>query len=417
MTRFTCLLLCTFSLDIAAQDMNRVRATIDTLCSPTMLGRGYVNQGERKAADYIAARFKATGLIPFGADYFQPFKLPVNTFPKPVRLQLDKQKLVPGRDFLLSPISQSGKGRGKVVRLDTAIFSDEAARQRFLQSQVKNKVMVYEKKHYAKLVEMPLEYLNKVYEAKAVVELQNSNKLTASVSPSQVTRPLFEVKLADFKPETQRIRFRSYAQLIPDYPTQNVIGYVRGTAEPDSFLVVTAHYDHLGAMGQIYFPGANDNASGVSMLLELAQHFAAHPPKYSVAFIAFGAEEAGLIGSKYYVDHPLFPLRQIRFLMNLDLLGTGDDGLMVVNGTAMATEFDLLSRINQKHGYFPSISRRANAPNSDHYFFAVKGVRSVFFYTLGGIKAYHDIDDRAQTLPLTKYPEVFGLLRELVESL
>jgi aminopeptidase YwaD len=397
--------------------MNRVRSTIDTLCSPTMLGRGYVNQGERKAADYVAGRFRAMGLVPFGTDYFQPFQLPVNTFPKPVRLQMDKQKLAPGRDFLLSPISQSGKGRGKVVRLDTAIFSDEAARQRFLQSKVKDKVVVYEKKHYAKLVEMPLEYLNKVYEAKAVVELQNSNKLTASVSPSQVTRPLFETKLSDFKPETKRIRFRSYAQLISNYPTQNVIGYVRGTAEPDSFLVVTAHYDHLGAMGQIYFPGANDNASGVSMLLELAQHFATHPPKYSIAFIAFGAEEAGLVGSKYYVDHPLFPLRQIRFLMNLDLLGTGDDGLMVVNGTTMASEFDLLSRINQKHRYFSAISRRANAPNSDHYFFAVKGVRSVFFYTLGGIKAYHDIDDRAQTLPLTKYPEVFGLLRELVENL
>jgi len=402
---------------LQAQEMTRVRATIDTLCSPAMLGRGYVKQGEKKAADYLAARFAAMGLQKFGESYFQPFTLPINTFPRPIALKMDGEKREPGKDYLLNAISKKGRGRGKIQRLDTLIFTDEAARQRFLQSKVKNKVIVYEKKHYAKLVELPLEYLNKVHEARAIIELQNSNKLTATLSPSQLSKPFFEMKLADFKPDSRKVRFRSYARQIRAYPTQNVIGFVPGTAEPDSFLVVSAHYDHLGAMGQVYFPGANDNASGVSMMLEIAHYFVEHPQRYSVAFMAFGAEEAGLIGSRYYVEHPLFPLRQIRFLMNLDLLGTGDDGLMVLNGLKMAPEFELLSRINQQHQYFPALSKRDNAPNSDHYFFAVRGVRCVFFYTLGGIKAYHDVDDRASTLPLTKYKEVFGLLREFMEKI
>ncbi|MES2732597.1 MAG: M28 family peptidase [Bacteroidota bacterium] len=410
-------LLCLLPGVISAQDMSRVRATIDTLCSPGLFGRGYVKHGEKIAADYLAKRFTTIGLQPFNQSYFQPFTLNINTFPKPIQLKMDGKKLLPGQDYLLNSISQKGRGKGKVLRLDTLILTDEAARQRFLQSEVKNKVMVYEKRHYARLVELPLDYLNKVYEAKAVIELQNSNKLTASLSPSQLSKPLFEMKQADFNPATKKIKFKAYAQLIPNYPTQNVIGYVRGTAEPDSFIVVTAHYDHLGTMGQVYFPGANDNASGTSMLLELAQHFAQHPPKYSVAFMSFGAEEAGLIGSKYYVDHPLFPLRQIKFLMNLDLLGTGDDGLMVENALAMHREFEILNRINQQHQYFPALSKRANAPNSDHFYFSVKGVRSVFFYTLGGIKAYHDVYDRAESLPLTKYKEVFGLLRQFVEEL
>ncbi len=410
-------MLCLLPGVISAQDMSRVRATIDTLCSPGLFGRGYVKHGEKIAADYLAKRFTTIGLQPFNQSYFQPFTLNINTFPKPIQLKMDGKKLLPGQDYLLNSISQKGRGKGKVLRLDTLILTDEAARQRFLQSEVKNKVMVYEKRHYARLVELPLDYLNKVYEAKAVIELQNSNKLTASLSPSQLSKPLFEMKQADFNPATKKIKFKAYAQLIPNYPTQNVIGYVRGTAEPDSFIVVTAHYDHLGTMGQVYFPGANDNASGTSMLLELAQHFAQHPPKYSVAFMSFGAEEAGLIGSKYYVDHPLFPLRQIKFLMNLDLLGTGDDGLMVENALAMHREFEILNRINQQHQYFPALSKRANAPNSDHFYFSVKGVRSVFFYTLGGIKAYHDVYDRAESLPLTKYKEVFGLLRQFVEEL
>ena len=110
------------------------------------------------------------------------------------------------------------------------------------------------------------------------------------------------------------------------FKSQNLCGYVQGTQFPDSFVVFTAHYDHLGAMGKdAYFPGANDNASGVSMLLNLARYYKAHPAKYSVVFLFFSGEEAGLLGSKYYSEHPLFPLSTIKFLTNLDLLGTGDD--------------------------------------------------------------------------------------------
>jgi hypothetical protein len=65
----------------------------------------------------------------------------------------------------------------------------------------------------------------------------------------------------------------------------------------------------------------------------------------------------------------------------------------------------------------PKINKRTNAPNSDHYFFATKGVKAIFIYTLGGIKAYHDIYDRAETLPLTKFKELFGLLTDFIEEL
>lgn len=410
-----CLLLGSFR--VAAQDMNRVKATIDTLASPAMHGRGYVQQGDRKAAEFLRQQFREIGLKSFGKDYFQSFTLPINTFPGRVRLQAGRDKLNPGEEYIVNPVSQAGRGRGKVVYVDTLIFTQEAARQQFLTQNFKKKTVVYQAKHYSRFVELPTEYLDKLHEAKVLIELQPA-KLTASLSNKQLTHPSFEVLQSAWKLATKRVRFRLDAQLIPAYPSQNVIGYLPGKTKPDSFLVISAHYDHLGRMGrETYFPGANDNASGTTMLLELARHYAANPPEYSVVFMAFGAEEAGLVGSAYYVKYPLFALEQIKLLINLDLVGTGDEGMTVVNATALKPEFELLTKINQRNSYLPQINKRANAPNSDHYFFTLKGVPAMFWYTLGGIKAYHDVYDRAETLPLTKFSSVFHLITDFTEEL
>ena len=180
---------------------------------------------------------------------------------------------------------------------------------------------------------------------------------------------------------------------------------------PDSFLVVTAHYDHLGGMGKTtYFPGANDNASGVSLMMELARYYAQNPQPYSIAFIAFAGEEAGLIGSKYFTENPLVPLTSIRFLLNTDLAGTGTNGITVVNATEFPKEFAWMNQVNDENKLLVKINSRGKAANSDHYFFTEKGVPSFFFYTLGGVTAYHDIYDRAEALPLNEFEDLFKLI-------
>ncbi|RYF23848.1 MAG: M20/M25/M40 family metallo-hydrolase, partial [Flavobacteriales bacterium] len=199
-------------------------------------------------------------------------------------------------------------------------------------------------------------------------------------------------------------------EFVPSFTAANVAAVIKGSTKPDSILVFTAHYDHLGGMGsKTYFPGANDNASGVAMLLNLAKYYAANPPKYSVVFIAFAAEEIGLLGSKYFTENPLIPLKDIRFLWNLDLLGTGETGATVVNATIHPREFALLNKINDEQKFLPKINPRGKAANSDHYFFTEKGVPAFFLYTQGGISAYHDINDKAETLPLTAYENLFRL--------
>ncbi len=198
---------------------------------------------------------------------------------------------------------------------------------------------------------------------------------------------------------------------IGEYRTQNVAGYIPGTACPDSFLVYTAHYDHLGMMGKgTFFPGANDNASGTALMLGLARYFSRHPQRYSVVFIGFTGEEAGLLGSGFFADHPLIRLANIKFLVNLDLVGTGVDGITVVNATEFPDQFKMLSQINDTGRYLVNIKKRGKACNSDHCPFYTRGVPCFFIYTLGGIAAYHNLDDRPETLPLTSFEGLTKLL-------
>src|SRR5205085_4755827 len=166
-----------------------------------------------------------------------------------------------------------------------------------------------------------------------------------------------------------------------------------------------------------YFPGANDNASGISLLLNLAHYYALHPQPYTIGFICFAGEEAGLVGSKYFTEHPLVPLKKIRFLINTDLAGTGEEGITVVNATEFPKEFALMNEINDKEHLLVKINPRGKAANSDHYFFTEKGVSAFFFYTLGGIKAYHDIFDKSETLPLNEVEDLFKLVVKFNEKL
>jgi hypothetical protein len=95
-------------------------------------------------------------------------------------------------------------------------------------------------------------------------------------------------------------------------------------------------------------------------------------------------------------------------------MGTGDDGLAMVNATDNLKTYQKFSRINDDKGYLTKIKKRGRAANSDHHPFDEKGVKAIFFYTMGGSKAYHDIYDTADNLTLSKYNEVFQLITDFI---
>ncbi|HRG00215.1 MAG TPA: M28 family peptidase [Bacteroidia bacterium] len=360
-----------------SQDTTYARQVIKKLTSKELLGRGYINDGVNKAASYISKEMKGIGLSKFGKSYSQFYSFPVNTFPGKISVVLDGRILVSGKHFLIEPSATTIKQGFQLFKTDSVTYEANDGRRPF-----------------------PLK-----------VKLKKKLTYTVATELSDVTT--IELLKDSFPNELKNIDVIFENKFITNFKCQNLCGYIKGTQHPDSFIVFTAHYDHLGAMGtEAFFPGANDNASGVSVLLNLAKYYKTHPLKYSVAFIFFSGEEAGLLGSKYYSEHPLFPLSKIKFLTNLDLLGTGDDGIMVVNATVFKERFEKLKSINDTKNYLKQVKQRGKAANSDHYWFTEKGVPSFFIYTMGGITSYHDIYDIEKTLPLTKYLEVCKLLIE-----
>jgi len=397
-----------------AQDMQYAHSILNKLTSKDFAGRGYVNNGNGKAAAFIKHQFDSLGLQSFSEKYYQQFSFPVNTFPGKMEVKLDGKTIVPGDDYIVYP--SSGEAQNKYVLEDLHNYTSPDL---FNQKPGVCYKLLKDSMPEAERDQLFNDLATGKITAGAIIFLQ-PQKLTWSVARDHYKIPAISILQYLLPVSVHEIKITITEKFIPDFKTQNVIGYIKGAANPDSFIVFSAHYDHLGMMGmETYFPGANDNASGVSMLLNLAKHFSKkeNQPQCSIAFIAFAGEEAGLIGSEYYTHHPLFPLSQIKFLVNLDLLGTGDDGMMVVNATEFPEQFHLLDSLNNSNKYLVKLGQRGKAKNSDHYWFTVKDVPSFFFYTMGGIQAYHDINDKAETLPFKEFEDVFKLIVEFTKLL
>ncbi|MBA3682596.1 MAG: M28 family peptidase [Bacteroidetes bacterium] len=346
------------------------------LTSKKCFGRGYLNNGLDVAAKYIAGELKANKAEPFfTTGYFQWFDFNVNTFPGKVNVKINNKLLKPGVDYIISPESGSLKGKYTLQKKDSITY-------------------------VAQHCTVPL-------------TLRIKKKLTFSVATNSVAAAVVELLNTSSKTLPASIDVNIESKVLTKYINKNICAFIPGKINNDTMMVFSAHYDHLGGMGKAtYFPGANDNASGVSVLLNLVKYYQKNPPKYKTVFIFFAGEEAGLLGSHYFVESKVMDLTKIKFLINLDLLGTGDDGIMVVNGYTFEKQFNMLESINKEKQLLKEIKKRGKASNSDHYWFSEAGVPCFFIYTLGGIKAYHDVFDVAKTLPLTEYVDVFKLITE-----
>ena len=118
------------------------------------------------------------------------------------------------------------------------------------------------------------------------------------------------------------------------YKGTNIIGLIPGTRVADRYIVVTAHYDHVGISGDQIYNGADDNASGVATMLEIARRLKAQPPEHSVLIVAFDGEERSLIGAKHFVQAPPVPLSSIALNLNFDMTSRAEtDGHLWVTGT------------------------------------------------------------------------------------
>src|SRR5205807_9494104 len=251
----------------------------------------------------------------------------------------------------------------------------------------------------------------------------------------------------NFSAELHNIAFALTTDLVRrEAPAANVVGILEGTDPQlkNEFIVIGAHYDHLGRGGQGSLApregdihhGADDNASGVAGLLELARLFSAAKPRRTLVFIAFSGEEEGLIGSAYYVAHPIVPLAQTAAMINMDMVGRLKDGKLLVGGVGTAQEWrDMVAQANSElrlnvaaastptivataspHERFAlSLSEDGYGP-SDHSSFYAKQVPVMFVWT-GNHEDYHKPTDTADKLNYEGEAHIVSFVRDVVRAL
>lgn len=389
------------------------------LSDRSFFGRGYVKGGDSLAAAYIAGEFKRLGVQPLGKSYFQSFDFRVNTFPTDIQLIINGKELELGKEYI--PNEESGAFIGdwkfRIITVSELMHPEKLVTTRdSLMKKTYSGIVI----NACGLKGDTLDMAN----ALSAFFIQHGNilkivdkKENFSVVGAQYPYAFFVVQ-KEALPENITSIKSIIKPVLKQHKTQNVIGFIPAAKKNAPYLFFTAHYDHLGGIGnQVFFPGASDNASGVAMLLSMVDYYKKNPSDYNMVFIAFAGEEAGLLGSKYYVEHPVIPLSKIKFLINLDLMGNGEDGITVVNGSVFKKEFELLQSINNEKNYLPVIKSRGKAANSDHYFFTEKGVPSFFIYTMGKNLNYHDVFDVYEDLSFAKFNEIVWLLIDFVEKI
>lgn len=399
-----------------AQDTAYVKAVVRKLASPEMYGRGYAYEGGKLTAEFIRDEFQKMGLEKIHGEYFQKFKIPMNIFEDSLKVQIDGKDLIPGSEFVLASSSPSVDGTFELVWDTTFGYSkigDVLSEK--IKSKLKEKVVITQiPAHNFTNGENP-------FSSAGIISI-SENKLSWHVSDGYKVNDYFVLSISkqSFSEDTRQLKISAKSKFQKNYPIQNIAAYIPGSEYPDSFFVFTAHYDHLGQMGpRTYFPGANDNASGTAMLLDLARHYSQpeNQSKFSMLFIAFAAEEAGLLGSFYFAQHPLVPLERFVFLINLDMVGSGSEGIKVVNGGVFKKPFERLQQINSENGFLKVVSKRGEAANSDHFPFYKQGVPCFFIYTLGSESPeYHSIYDTPKNVPFTEYSGLFQLLESFVKT-
>lgn len=204
----------------------------------------------------------------------------------------------------------------------------------------------------------------------------------------------------------------------------NVVGFVEGTSKKDSFIVVSAHYDHVGIEKNEIYNGADDNASGAAALMAIAEYLKANPPAHSIIFAAFDGEESGLRGAKAFVEKPPVQLEKIVLNINMDMISRSDKNEIYAAGAhhyprlkAMIDKIAKTSSVKLLQGHDrPELGINDWTKQSDHYAFHAKKIPFVYF----GVEDhadYHRPTDDFEKIDQEFYIRVVDMIASAVTAL
>jgi hypothetical protein len=203
----------------------------------------------------------------------------------------------------------------------------------------------------------------------------------------------------------------------------NILGVIRGTEHPDRFVVLSAHYDHVGINGGQVYPGANDNASGSAALLAIADLLVAAKPRNSVIIAFFDGEELGMLGSVAFAKNPPMSIKQIAANVNVDMVSRSDDGVLYLVGEKWNARMSAIASVVSSTGIVRIVgghdgrdSKDDYTQRSDQWTFRERGIPAVLF-TAEELADYHRPSDFAGKVNLGFYVRAVSAIADFVRQL
>lgn len=456
-------------------DPNALLAHIRFLSDDTLRGRGTGSAEKDVAAEYIAQQFKAAGCEPAGENgtWYQDFDTyPVRQFePRDARFLIDGQPdtLEVERDWSPMSLSAAGDFAGEVVFVGYGIRATRWNYDDYTGLDVDGKVVLmmrYEPPQgaikgarfgedgstiHAGLAVKARKAARAGAIAVLLVEPPSDPRTNDELTPFpqiamsragrlpfvQITQALgdrlLEVAGIDDLATLERRLIEEGQPVSTELPgvhvdvrqaiesrpvrARNVIGRLRGSGTDGETIVIGGHYDHLGTRpGQTPHNGADDNASGTAGVMELAHHFGASKSvRRDIIFMAFGAEEIGLLGSRHFVSEPTVPLEKIKAMFNFDMVGRLYGNRISVYGTETAREWRKLVRRASRKVELRPIFRKGFNTRSDHAPFIRNGIPAVFAFT-GLHEDYHRPSDDWELVDVRGTAQIIELMSHVIRD-
>lgn len=447
------------ALEVSAENVKR---DVTFLASPELKGRLTGSPEGRRAAEYVAGQLKAAGLVtvPGMASFFQPFEFTARvTLAEGNGLTIaaagKSTRYEPETDYAPTGFSDDADVKGApVVFAGYGIKAADLQYDDYAGLDVKGKaVFIYK---YGPEGDDPKSKFSLYYPLryKAMIAREAGAAAVVVMSPDPEDDEIMKLKtdrgfgttgipVLSAKRAVLETWVKSADKALPDLKNpkaspltfevpgatlsvacrlnrekatgDNVVAWLPATSPTDQTLVIGAHYDHLGlgidgslaaSPGQVH-PGADDNASGTSGLMELARGFAKEEARgRNILFVAFGGEEMGTLGSSHFVKTPPVPLKSMVAMLNMDMIGRMRESKLTVGGAGTAAEWRPLLAASDTEGIVLTLNDDGYGA-SDHSLFNGKGIPVLFFFT-GAHAEYHRPEDRPETLD---YPQEARVLR------
>ena len=396
------------------------------VASADMQGRETATEGQRKAAAYIESQFKSLGLQPGNTDSYQLFYNVYQDSLTDAALEVNGQSFQLDKDF-----NASINNIPATMRFSEIVFVGSNATDSLKKANLAGKAVMIigglpqgfrggQTGIYGTLLSKGVAAILSVgnnyprTSAASRKGFQSTSLFRRNVSPQtftvseNVAKTILGSDYDNAKSNSSLLKTYTAEVLLDVKKTtltaqsSDVIGVLPGTDLNDEYLVVSAHYDHLGVRNGAIYYGADDDGSGTVSIIQIAQAFAkakaeGKGPRRSLIFLANSGEEEGLWGSDYYTSHPTFPLEKTTADLNIDMIGRTDSSrkagdssnyVYVVGDDKLSTDLRTISEAVNKKYLKMELDYKFNDPNdrqriyfrSDHYNFAKHGVPIIFYY-------------------------------------